>query len=93
MIVKDIEEMTRDICNEIDQHTITYEVDQAEEEGHFAKQLVDYSVKKQAHLILIMTNAVQEKPEFILGPWDENIIFNKAQIPVMCINPPKIIVK
>jgi hypothetical protein len=36
---------------------------------------------------MIMTNPDDITPSFLLGPWDEKIIYNAGQIPVMCINP------
>lgn len=57
--------------------------------GNFAKQVVEYADSIKANLIAIMTN--QEKlvkvPGFILGQWDEEIIYNSSKIPVMCVNP------
>ena len=51
--------------------------------------MIDYAKKNEADLIMIMTE--EEKlvniPSFILGPWDEQIIYNNAEIPVLCVNP------
>jgi len=55
--------------------------------GNFAKNLIEYSQKVNADLIVIMTNPDQLLPSFVLGKWDEKILFNDAEIPVMCINP------
>jgi len=56
-----------------------------EEGGNFAKQVIDYSVENDADLIMIMTSDNQALPMF--DSWDEQIIFNSSQIPVICINP------
>jgi len=58
-----------------------------EKGGNFAKQTIAYSEKVNADLIVIMTNPDQLLPSFVLGKWDEQILFNQAEIPVMCINP------
>ncbi|MDD3877622.1 MAG: universal stress protein [Bacteroidales bacterium] len=58
-----------------------------EKGGNFAKQVIAYSEKNNANLIVIMTNPDQLLPNFVLGKWDEQILFNTAEIPVMCINP------
>lgn len=62
-------------------------VDKVSEEhgGNFAKQVIDYSVVNDADLIMIMTSDDQALPMF--DSWDEQIIFNSSQIPVICINP------
>jgi hypothetical protein len=36
---------------------------------------------------MIMTNPEKGFKSFLLGSYDEDIIFNTSQIPVMCINP------
>ena len=36
---------------------------------------------------MILTGPDMYSPDFDLGSWDEKIMFNQAQIPVMCINP------
>jgi len=55
--------------------------------GNFAKHVIAYSEKIKADLIVIMTNPNQLLPSFVLGKWDEQIMFNQAEIPVMCVNP------
>lgn len=55
--------------------------------GNFAKHVIAYSQEVNADLIVIMTNPDQLLPNFVLGKWVEQILFNAAQIPVMCINP------
>ncbi|MDZ7775321.1 MAG: hypothetical protein U5L09_06735 [Bacteroidales bacterium] len=40
-------------------------------------------------MIMIMTNPDSTFKTFLLGSYDEEIIFNASQIPVMCINPRK----
>ena len=58
-----------------------------DESGNFAKNVIAYSQKNSADLIVIMTTPDQILPSFVLGKWDEKILFNEAEIPVMCINP------
>jgi nucleotide-binding universal stress UspA family protein len=62
-------------------------IDKVSEEGggNFAKQVIDYAVVNEADLIMIMTTKEQLLP--MLSSWDEQIIFNSYQIPVICINP------
>jgi nucleotide-binding universal stress UspA family protein len=53
--------------------------------GNFAKQVIDYAVANEADLIMIMTMKDHLLP--MLTTWDEQIVFNSSQIPVICINP------
>jgi len=55
--------------------------------GNFTKQVLDYATAENADMILIMTNPDKNLKTFLLGSYDEEIIFNPSQIPVMCINP------
>jgi nucleotide-binding universal stress UspA family protein len=58
-------------------------------ESGFADQVIDYATSVNADLIMIMTNPSSNFTKFLLSSLDEAIIFNKSQIPVMCINPKK----
>ncbi len=55
--------------------------------GDFSKQVLDFATELNSDLIMIMTNPDKGFSTFILGSYDEEIIFNQSQIPVMCINP------
>lgn len=61
----------------------------AEKNSNFAKQVIDYSTTNNADLIMIMTDPDKSFTSYFLGRYDEEIIFNPSQIPVMCINPRK----
>jgi nucleotide-binding universal stress UspA family protein len=54
------------------------------EAGNFAKQVIDYSVENNADLIMTLVN---KDKTFFFTSWDEQIIYNSSQIPVICINP------
>lgn len=86
-LIVEIDEMTKNFMEEFNKNNISYTVRKAEKGGQFAEQLIEFSVSNRADLILIMTNADEYNPAFLLGPWEEKMIFNTAQIPVMCINP------
>ncbi len=55
----------------------------------FSAAVLDYATSIDADLILIMTNPNASFTKFLLGTYDEEMIFNSSQIPVMCINPRK----
>jgi len=51
-------------------------------------QVLSYSQEIDADMILIMTtNSDTLIPNFIVGKWEEQILFNNLLIPVMAINP------
>lgn len=66
---------------------IAYRIEQAERAGNFKNQVIDCAVKHHSDLIMIMTMPQIDTPGFSVAGWDEPIMFNPSQIPVMCINP------
>jgi len=91
LINRDVDFATEEIIKGLEAQTIDYVIETADEERHFADQILEYSIENRADLILILTNANEYIPEFLFGPWDETLIYNESQIPVMCINPRKIV--
>jgi len=79
--------ITTQITKILDENKISYEVIRAEKTGDFANQLISYSIKIRAELIMIMTIPHIDVPGFSVSAWDETMMFNEAEIPVMCINP------
>lgn len=77
--------VTKQIKNLFDEYGVKY-VDKVSEPGagNFAKQVIDYAVLNEAELIMTLIN--KDKVAF-LSSWDEQIIYNSSQIPVICINP------
>jgi len=84
-----ISDAVRQITDFFIKNDIKYTVRVAEKNANFAKQVVDYATSNNSDLIMIMTDPDQSLKRFILGSWDEQIIFNGSQIPVMCVNPRK----
>jgi nucleotide-binding universal stress UspA family protein len=78
---------TTEIAGHLVKNGIKVVVSHARHAGDFAGQIISYSKDIHAELIQIITNSVPSQSEFMLGPWDEKMIFNQVQIPVMCINP------
>lgn len=56
-------------------------------EGDNYKQMIRYSSKINADLLVIMSESDKGIKEFIIGPEQEKIINNDVQIAVMCVNP------
>jgi nucleotide-binding universal stress UspA family protein len=53
----------------------------------FTAETLEVAASVDADLIMIMTKPKEGVKDFIFGRYDEEIVFNKAQIPVMCTNP------
>jgi len=75
------------ITNHFQVNGVEYKLKVAEKSGNFTKQVLDYATAENADLILILTNPDKGVKTFLLGSYDEDIIFNPSQIPVMCVNP------
>ncbi|OQX76900.1 MAG: hypothetical protein B6D64_09085 [Bacteroidetes bacterium 4484_276] len=89
MAGENIDEAIKQITEFFTKSGINYSVRLAGKNTNFAKQVIDYATSNNADLIMIMTDPDQSFKRFILGSWDEQIIFNGSQIPVMCVNPRK----
>ncbi|HOW26490.1 MAG TPA: universal stress protein [Bacteroidales bacterium] len=61
----------------------------SEKSTGFSGAVINYATSLDADMILIMTNPDASFSKFLLGTYDEEMIFNNSQIPVMCINPRK----
>ena len=79
--------ITNQISSVFDAEGVQYEVSTAEKSTAFAQQVISYSVLNHADLIMIMTRPNVDFVGFSLSAWDEKLMFNEAQIPVMGINP------
>lgn len=82
-----IYESAHEIARIFDKNGVTYTFKEAEKHSQFAKQTIDYATSNNASLIMIMTHPDKVLPLFLLGSYDEEIIFNTTQIPVLCVNP------
>ncbi len=79
--------ITNQIMQEFEKQEVSYEMIISEKGSNFAKQVIQYAVENEADLIAAMTKRDQFLPEYSFEPWSEKMMFNSAQIPVMCINP------
>jgi len=82
--------ITKQITDIFDESGLEYSVTVAKESSDYADQVLSYAVTTDAKLIMIMTRPNVDLPGFSLAGWDERLMFNEAQIPVMCINPVEI---
>ena len=79
--------ITRQITDIFDESDLEYSIKKADKSTDFADQVLSYAVTNDAKMIMIMTRPNLDVPGFSLSGWDERLMFNDAQIPVMCINP------
>ena len=79
--------ITSQITKILDENKIQSKIIKAEKTGDFANQVISYSIKTRTELIMIMTIPHVDVPGFSVSTWDETMMFNGAEIPVMCINP------
>lgn len=78
------------ITDEFDDNSIQYEIHDAEKGGDFGNQVLLFAKIIQSELIMIMSNP--DKLNFIFTSYDEQIMFNKNNIPTMLINPREMLV-
>jgi nucleotide-binding universal stress UspA family protein len=79
--------ITGQIMKVLDEKAVPYCLTLAQKPGDFAKQILSYSSKNCADLIIIMTEPNYDVQGFSYSKWSEALMFNDAQMPVMCINP------
>jgi nucleotide-binding universal stress UspA family protein len=79
--------ITKQITTVFDAENVAYCITTADKSVGFAEQIISYSVLHHADLIMIMTRPNIDVAGFSLSAWDEKLMFNEAQIPVMGINP------
>ncbi len=79
--------ITAQITKILDENKIQNKTIKAEKTGDFANQVLSYAIKTRTELIMIMTIPHVDVPGFSVSTWDETMMFNGAEIPVMCINP------
>jgi nucleotide-binding universal stress UspA family protein len=84
---EDMDDVITMITNHFQVNDVKFKVKSADKSGNFTKQVLDYATAENADMILIMTNPDKSLKTYLLGSYDEDIIFNPSQIPVMCINP------
>ena len=69
------------------QNNIDYEIHTAQKSGNFQKELLAFSKKIKADLILITTTKNLTKADYLFGAKEQYLLSNNEKIPVMCVNP------
>lgn len=84
---ENIDKAVAGITQHFQKNDVNYTIDVAQKSSGFSSQLIDFATANNSDMILIMTNPEKGLSSFILGSYDEEMIFNTSQIPVMCVNP------
>ncbi|MCD4730623.1 MAG: universal stress protein, partial [Bacteroidales bacterium] len=84
----ELTEAVKIITTHFDKEGVKYTITKTDGKD-FSKKVIDYATATVSDMIMIMTNPDKSFSKFILGSYDEGMIFNTSQIPVMCINPRK----
>ncbi len=84
--IPELKEAVDIITNHFDKENVRYKIVKSDG-SHFSKQVTDYATANLCDMVMIMTNPDKSFTKFLLGSYDEEMMFNAAQIPVMCINP------
>jgi nucleotide-binding universal stress UspA family protein len=79
--------ITQQITKILNEKKIPYDIKTADTVRDFSTQIISYSVTHKSGMIMIMTMPGEDVPGFNFSAWNERLMFNEAQIPVMCVNP------
>ncbi len=71
----------------LDNNQISYDIKTAEGKIGFTAETIEYAHEIEADMILIMTTKDINIADYVIGAHEQQIISNKYEIPVMCINP------
>lgn len=82
-----IQTIQQQVIESFEKNNIAYQVKVAGKKSHLSRQIVKYASDINAELIMIMIEPDVYSSDYKIGPWDEVIMFNDAEVPVMCINP------
>lgn len=82
-----IDVTVKTMVGRLEEEGIKYSVKVFPNSSNFSQKVIDYATEIESELIMIMTNPDSNWTSYFLGSYDEDIIFNTSQIPIMCINP------
>ena len=69
------------------QNNIDYEIHTSVKSGNFQKEILSFSKRIKADLIMITTTKHITKLDYIFGAKEQYLLSNNEKIPVMCVNP------
>lgn len=79
---------TNFVRNHLIEHEIACEiVEQEKYNKNFHNDFIAFSKSINADMIIILTTVDKDLKDMLIGPNEQLVINNEAQIPVMCVNP------
>ncbi|GAB4312705.1 MAG: hypothetical protein Kow00127_03410 [Bacteroidales bacterium] len=82
-----IEVITKQITDKFKSSGVPFTVYTAPEKGESVETMMKAWQDLNIDLVMILTEAKPGTTLFSLSPWSEKILFNKDELPVLCINP------
>jgi len=82
-----LKNITLQISKILDEKKIFYDVKTADASKDFSTQIISFAVAIKSDMIMTMTMPGEDVPGFNFSAWNERLMFNEAQIPVMFVNP------
>lgn len=82
-----IDIITKQIIEALTKAGVAHEIIVSKKPGESAGEIVEVAAGKNIDAIIIVTEPQIGTAYFNIGSWNEKIMFNDAQIPVICINP------
>jgi nucleotide-binding universal stress UspA family protein len=79
--------LTRQMIKIFKEKNVPHDINTAETSEDFSSQIISFAAVNQSDMIMIMTMPGENVPGFNFSAWNERLMFNEAQIPVMCVNP------
>lgn len=71
----------------LEEKGVDYELALAEGDSSFSQETIQYAQKIETDLVIVMTTRDIAFHDYVLGAYEQYIIANTAQIPVLVINP------
>ena len=69
----------------LDEKKIRWEINMTDETD-LPTQVISHAVEKKSDLIMIRSMPGEDATDFSFSKWNERLMFNEAQIPILCIN-------
>jgi nucleotide-binding universal stress UspA family protein len=82
-----LKNITLQIVKILEEEKISYDVKTTDTSNDFSTQIISFAVAIKSDMIMTMTMPGEEVPGFNFSAWNERLMFNEAQIPVMFVNP------
>jgi nucleotide-binding universal stress UspA family protein len=86
VMIESLKTITRQITGILDEKKVDWEIKIAEATNDFPTEVISHAVAKKSDMIMIISLPGVVATDFSFSSWNERLMFNEAQIPVMCFN-------